>query len=650
MAAPTTRLLRAGFAAVIVVFVAVMLLAVRALNRAEDSNLRLVHAEKVLAHIQSVLTRCVDAETGIRGFLLTNDERFLRPFDEAKGALPTELDTLAALTADNRKQQGEVEQLRKQVDNHIDLLRRLRLERKRTRPLRPRAAIEQQDVMDRVRATLHRMETEELRLVQERMGEDARAMRRARALGTLVFASIGGLLIWVYVLLDRDERRRAAGAVALREANDTLERRVQERTAAWAMANAELAAVVKREQQARGELESASRLKDEFLMTVSHELRTPLNTIHGWVRMLQAGTVPVEQRARALEVVERNTRAQARLVEDLLDVSRIVSGKLQLKVRRVELRAIVQAVVESMRPAAAAKSIEVEASMTGGPFLVMGDPDRLQQVVWNFLSNALKFTPTRGQVAVMLDVRAGTVRLTVMDSGIGIAREFVPFVFERFRQGDSGTTRAHGGLGLGLAIVRHLVELHGGSVEVDSPGVNQGTTFRMLLPLARPSAETPAAVEDDRSAVSEQPLAQVVGRLDGRRVLVVDDEAEARALLSHVFEHAGALVTTAASSREAWALLQLETPDVLVSDIEMPGEDGYTLMRRVRGPELPFAGRMVAVAVTAHARPEDRMRALQAGYQWHVPKPLEPAELVSIVASLLSPGGQANGPVSLAPS
>jgi signal transduction histidine kinase/ActR/RegA family two-component response regulator len=643
---PTTRLLRAGFAAVIVVFVGVMLLTARALTRAEESNLRLVHAEQVVARVQGVLARCVDAETGLRGFLLTNDQRFLKPFDEAEKALPKELNTIAELTADNSRQQTEVEQLRTQVASHIELLHRLLSERTRSRPLKPRAAIEQQLVMDRVRATLKRMETEELRLIQERVGDDARAMRRARALGTLVFASMGGLLVWVYVLLDRDERRRAASAEALREANDTLERRVQERTAAWAIANAELTAVVKREQQARVELESAGRLKDEFLMTVSHELRTPLNTIHGWVRMLQAGTVPVEQRARALEVIERNTRAQARLVEDLLDVSRIVSGKLQLKVRRVELRAIVHAVVESMRPAAAAKSIEVETSMGGGPFVVTGDPDRLQQVVWNFLSNALKFTPARGQVAVMLDVRAGTVRLTVMDSGIGIAREFLPFVFERFRQGDSGTTRAHGGLGLGLAIVRHLVELHGGSVEVDSPGVNQGTTFRMLLPLARPSeADSPDAEDVDRSPAS-QSLVPTAARLDGRRVLVVDDEAEARALLSHVFEHAGALVTTAASSREAWALLQLETPDVLVSDIEMPGEDGYTLMRRVRGPELPFAGRMVAVAVTAHARPEDRMRALQAGYQWHVPKPLEPAELVSIVASLLSPG-QATGPVSL---
>jgi signal transduction histidine kinase/ActR/RegA family two-component response regulator len=647
--APTTRLLRAGFAAVIVVFVGVMLLTARALTRAEESNLRLVHAEQVLARVQGVLARCVDAETGLRGFLLTNDQRFIRPFDEAQDALPKELNRIAELTSDNPRQQSEVELLRTQVAAHLNLLRRLRLERKNKRPLKPSAATEQQLVMDRVRDTLKRMEAEEVRLVQERVGDDARAMRRARALGTLVFASMGGLLVWVYVLLDRDERRRAVSAEALRDANDTLERRVQERTAAWAIANAELTAVVKREQQARVELESAGRLKDEFLMTVSHELRTPLNTIHGWVRMLQAGTVPVEQRARALEVIERNTRAQARLVEDLLDVSRIVSGKLQLKVRRVELRAIVHAVVESMRPAAAAKSIEVETSMGGGPFVVTGDPDRLQQVVWNFLSNALKFTPARGQVAVMLDVRAGTVRLTVMDSGIGIAREFLPFVFERFRQGDSGTTRAHGGLGLGLAIVRHLVELHGGSVEVDSPGVNQGTTFRMLLPLAHPSeADSPDAEDVDRSPAS-QSLVPTAARLDGRRVLVVDDEAEARALLSHVFEHAGALVTTAASSREAWALLQLETPDVLVSDIEMPGEDGYTLMRRVRGPELPFAGRMVAVAVTAHARPEDRMRALQAGYQWHVPKPLEPAELVSIVASLLSPG-QANGPVSLTSS
>jgi len=371
-----------------------------------------------------------------------------------------------------------------------------------------------------------------------------------------------------------------------------------------------------------------------------------LNTIHGWVRMLQAGTVPVEQRARALEVIERNTRAQARLVEDLLDVSRIVSGKLQLKVRRVELRAIVHAVVESMRPAAAAKSIEVETSMGGGPFVVTGDPDRLQQVVWNFLSNALKFTPARGQVAVMLDVRAGTVRLTVMDSGIGIAREFLPFVFERFRQGDSGTTRAHGGLGLGLAIVRHLVELHGGSVEVDSPGVNQGTTFRMLLPLARPSeADSPDAEDVDRSPAS-QSLVPTAARLDGRRVLVVDDEAEARALLSHVFEHAGALVTTAASSREAWALLQLETPDVLVSDIEMPVEDGYALIAKVRALGADEGGRTPAVALTAYGRMQDRMRSLAAGYTMHVPKPVDPGELTTIIASVaMRPPTHVSGPV-----
>jgi signal transduction histidine kinase/ActR/RegA family two-component response regulator len=447
---------------------------------------------------------------------------------------------------------------------------------------------------------------------------------------------MGALLVWVYVLLERDERRRAANAAALRDMNDALERRVEERTTAWATANAELSAVVAREQQARADLETASRLKDEFLMTISHELRTPLNTIHGWVRMLQTGAVPEPQESRALDIIERNTRAQTRIVEDLLDVSRIITGKLQLHVRRMDLRGVVQASIESIRPAAAAKGIELDTRIGEGPFLVTGDADRLQQVVWNFLSNALKFTPARGRVTVTLDRQENAVRLSVADSGIGIVREFLPFVFDRFRQGDTGTTRTHGGLGLGLAIARNLVELHGGSVEVDSAGLDQGTTFTVQLPSAAP------ARDGQQSEPLEGPLApsasplDAAHRLDGRRVLVVDDEPESRDLLAYVLGHAGAKVATASSAAEAWAMLQSDAPDVLVSDIEMPGEDGYTLIRRARGLSTVQMRRMVAVAVTAHARPKDRVRALQAGYQWHLPKPLEPAELVSVIASLLS--------------
>ena len=636
----TPPLLRAGFAAVLAVFVTVTLLAFAALQRAETSNLLLVHTEQVLARIEAVLARSVEAETGTRGFLLTGDRHFLEPFDEAERALPGQLDDLATLTADNSRQQQRVELLRSRVASHIHLLRLLLIDREHDWPLRPQKALEQRAMMTAVRATLHVMQEEELELRNTRIREDARALQRTRVLGGVVVALMAVLLVWVYVLLERDERRRAANAAALHEANDALERRVNERTAAWAEANAELSAVVAREQDARVELETASRLKDEFLMTISHELRTPLNTIHGWVRMLQTGAVPEAQQARAFDIIERNTRAQTRIVEDLLDVSRIITGKLQLNVRRVDLQTVVQAGIESIRPAAAAKGIELESHVGTGPFDVTGDADRLQQVVWNFLSNALKFTPARGRVSVTLDRSEDAVRVSVADSGIGIVPEFLPFVFDRFRQGDTGTTRAHGGLGLGLAIARNLIELHGGSVEVESPGLNQGSTFRVLLPPVTSAA--PAAHEGNAERlVGREPNQESSQRLDGCRVLVVDDEPESRDLLSRVLEHAGAQVATASSAMEAWAALQADAPDVLVSDIEMPGEDGYALMRRARALSDAPAGRLIAVAVTAHARPTDRVRALQAGYQWHLPKPFEPAELVWVISSLLKGNARA---------
>ena len=634
-------LFRAGYAVVLCVFVAVTLLAFGALERAERSGQWLNQTEQVLARIEGVLARSVDAETGTRGFLLTGDRDFLAPFYDAERTLTPDLDGLASLTRDNPRQQQNLEQLRTQVGSHIHLLRLLRLDYEHDRPIRPDKALEQQKMMNTVRTTLRHMQQEELGLRDVRQREDARAMQRTRVLGVTVVALMGTLLAWIYVLLERDERRRRANAVALREANDALEHRVEERTAAWATANAELSAVVEREQVARAELERASRLKDEFLMTISHELRTPLNTIHGWVRMMQTGAVAESQRAHALDVVERNTRAQTRIVEDLLDVSRIITGKLQLRVSRVDLRAIVQAGVDSIRPAAAAKSIDLDTCTGSAPVFVTGDADRLQQVVWNFLSNALKFTPAHGHVTVSIDSAEDGVRLSVSDSGIGIASEFLPFVFDRFRQGDTGTTRAHGGLGLGLAIVRHLVEMHGGSVEVYSAGVGQGTRFSVLLP---PVPSVGGDLQDDapeRLRALTEAAPDPGHRLDGCRVLVVDDEQESRELLSHVLAHAGARVATVGSAVDAWPVLQADTPDVLVSDIEMPGEDGYTLMRRARALGTPRMRRMLAVAVTAHARPKDRLRALQAGYQWHLPKPLEPAELVSVIASLLAPESEA---------
>ena len=377
----------------------------------------------------------------------------------------------------------------------------------------------------------------------------------------------------------------------------------------------------------------ANRMKDEFLMTVSHELRTPLTAIYGWARMLVTGQIRDDQRQRAIETIERNAHAQTQLVNDLLDVARAVSGKLRLDVQTVDLSHVVLAAIDSMQPAADAKGIRLQARLDPAAGPVSGDRDRLLQIVWNLLSNAIKFTPRDGHVRLTLAKRHDHVELTVADTGRGIAEDFLPHVFDRFRQADAGTTRQHGGLGLGLAIVRHLVELHGGSVMVESAGEGRGTTFRVVIPLtmARVAA---GAEQQGPPPVHEAPTrSDARRRLDGLRVLVVDDEPEARELFSAIVEHAGAEVRVAGSARDAIAILRAWVPEVLLSDIEMPHEDGYVLMEQVSALEGDRP-RPIAVAVTAHSRPDDRLRAVEAGFSWHLPKPVEPAELVAVIASL----------------
>ncbi len=392
-------------------------------------------------------------------------------------------------------------------------------------------------------------------------------------------------------------------------------------------AEAERAELLRREQQAREQAEYANRLKDEFLATVSHELRTPLNAILGWTRMLRGGHVPPERRAHVLETIERNARAQAQLVEDLLDVSRILSGKLRMEFRPVSLTVVVEAAADAVRPTAEARGVSLELD-AGDPGPVVGDPDRLQQVVWNLLSNAVKFTPRGGRVVTRL-AREGDVALVeVVDTGDGIRASFLPFIFDRFRQADSTVGRTHGGLGLGLAIVRHLVELHGGAVAADSEGPGLGSRFQVKLPLQRDvagvSGETPSRPDpEERLSLPEVPL------LTGLHVLVVDDEFDTRELLAEVLSQQGARVTLAASAREA-AEAVAARPDVLISDIGMPGGDGYELIRRLRAAD----DRTPAVAVTAYARGEDARKALAAGFQRHAAKPIEPGALVAIVADL----------------
>lgn len=374
-------------------------------------------------------------------------------------------------------------------------------------------------------------------------------------------------------------------------------------------------------------------MKDEFLMTVSHELRTPLTAIYGWARMLVTGQIREDQKRRAIETIERNAQAQTQLVNDLLDVSRAISGKVRLDVRAMDLSHVILAAIDSMQPAADAKGIRLQAMLDPKAGTISGDRDRMQQVVWNLLSNAIKFTPKGGKVQVTLERRDPHVDVVVSDTGCGIEPKFLPHVFDRFRQADAGTTRQHGGLGLGLAIVRHLVELHGGSVSVESGGAGAGATFRVHIPLTIASPP-PSDPSSRSSAVIDGPKPRASRRLEELRVLVVDDEPQTRELFCAIVEQAGAEVRSAASARDALAIVPSWGPDVLLSDIEMPHEDGYMLMEQVAVLEAEEKHRLIGIAVTAHSRPEDRLRALEAGFQWHLPKPVEPTELIAVIASL----------------
>jgi PAS domain S-box-containing protein len=420
--------------------------------------------------------------------------------------------------------------------------------------------------------------------------------------------------------LVRDKRGKIIGMLAV--ARDITARKREEEGRARLLA---------REQAARRLAEEASRSKDEFLATVSHELRTPLNAMIGWVDMLRAGVLDGPTTARALETVERNMKLQTQLVEDLLDVSRIISGKLRLDVKPVHLVAIIEAAIESVRPAATAKTIEVQTVFEPLTDPVVGDPDRLQQIVWNLLSNAIKFTPQAGRVVVRLERRDEQTELTVRDSGKGISPDFLPFVFDRFRQADSSSTRVYGGLGLGLAIVRHLVELHGGTVSVESAGEGHGATFTVRLPFM-PLRTVGALDVHPTTPPGSLPATQL--NLTGLRVLIVDDSSDERELFTIALERHGAAVTAAASVAEAVKAFEETRPEVIVSDISMPGEDGYDLIRRVRASGVEGGGRTPAVALTAYASAADRQRTLLAGFHLHLAKPVDATELATVVARL----------------
>ncbi len=399
------------------------------------------------------------------------------------------------------------------------------------------------------------------------------------------------------------------------------------------------ARLLEKEQRARTSAEAASRAKDEFLAVLSHELRTPLNAVYGWAHMLKSGQLQGEMLTRALEVIMRNANAQVQLIDDMLDVSRIVTGKMRLDVRPVDLRAVVEAALDVVRPAADAKGLRLQPVLDPRAAGVTGDPDRLQQVVWNLLINAVKFTPRGGRVQVELQRVSSHVEVVVSDTGQGIPPDVLPHVFERFQQGDSTSTRRHTGLGLGLALVRHLVELHGGTVEATSPGSGGGATFMVKLPvaIARQGAAGGGATALARvHPTASTALATTGPSVRGVRVVVVDDDRDGLQLAATILINSGADVRPCASAAAAFEMVKAFRPEVLISDIEMPGEDGYALIRRVRALDDAALARIPAIALTAYGRVEDRLRTLSAGYSMHIPKPVDPTELVVAVASLAS--------------
>jgi PAS domain S-box-containing protein len=441
-----------------------------------------------------------------------------------------------------------------------------------------------------------------------------------------------GSKFWANVVITalRDADGRLQGFAKV-----TRDLTAQQRSKALEADNMRREELLEAERSARIEAQRASRIKDEFLATLSHELRTPLNAILGWTQVLKAQRPPQrDYLERAMETIERNARAQVRLIDELLDLSRIVQGRVRLDVQRVTLPDVIDAACESIQPAAHAKRIRLEKIVDPLAGLVSGDPARLQQVLWNLLTNAIKFTPKGGRVQVVLQRVNSHIELSVNDTGIGIAPDFLPYVFDRFSQKESVAGRSHGGLGLGLAIAKHLVELHGGSIRAKSPGEGNGATFIVDLPLAI------VRVEDERidrihpthaPDIESQPR---LPNLAGVKALLVEDEADSRELIQQVLEAQGAAVTAVASGAEALEILHAGEYDVMLSDIGMPGMDGYHLMRRVRTGDNRYRS-VPAIAITAFARPEDRRKALLAGYQLHIAKPLDIAELVIVVAGLV---------------
>ncbi len=523
-------LLLAGLTVTTVILLIVSGESYRTLRRAEASNHAIVHTEQVLQALEGILESATEAEAATRSYEVAGGE-YVEPITRATRSLSAAVDTITTLAVDNASQQRRISALRHRAADAMDALQGIIARRRVGEEVTRAENDRQRATMDALRTTQREMRFDEEHLLEIRVTADEEASRTTRSAVLMIVGTSTALLACVFVVLFRDAGKREQLSADLWRANEDLEVRVESRTL-------ELRQALDAEQSARREAQDANRLKDEFLMTVSHELRTPLTALYGWARMLATGEIREGQERRAIEAIERNASAQTQLVNDLLDVSRAISGKLRLDVRGVDLSTVVAAAIDSIQPAAEAKKIRVQTILDPNAGPIVGDPNRLQQVVWNLLSNAIKFTPKGGRVQVRLERVNSHVELIVSDSGPGIAPEFLPYVFDRFRQGASGTTRQHSGLGLGLAIVRHLAELHGGSVLAESDGPGRGATFRVILPLTIASRDA-CDVSRLHPTASDRSALPAGRRLDTLRVLVVDDEPQARERFSVIIaEHA----------------------------------------------------------------------------------------------------------------
>ena len=610
-----------GFVSVLLLLVMDATMSLRTETQLHITERQIAEVAGLRFELRALVATYVDAETGQRGYLLTGDEAYLEPYHAALAAIGSpQTAGKSALSPEkaSKELRGRIEALGSQ---RMAMLASA-LSEQRTHGADAALAVMREgrgkELMDRIRALSTELDAE----LESTIKGLLVASQQRLAFSMSVFFSTSVIVAAALIGLFFLTRRHFAEREALAAAQQASHARVETLLAS--------------ERAAHSEATHANKLKDEFLAVVSHELRTPLNAIVGWTTLLREGADDAQELKEGLDTIDRNAHAQARLIDDLLDVSRIISGKVRLRITEVDLREVARAVMESLRPAADARGVKLALTANGEAAEVLGDPDRLPQVVWNLVSNAIKFTPRAGTVEISVERIGSSLALEVRDTGKGIRAEFLPRIFDRFSQEDASTTRGQSGLGLGLSITRHLVELHGGTITARSAGAGLGATFHVEIPMiaVREFSDQPARRPTGRTSFpTPGEGAAPEAKLDGLRILAVDDHADALAILERVLIRAGVEVRTALSVADAFVTLRDWVPDCIISDIGIPGQDGYSFIRQVRSQPPPL-GTVPAVALTAFARDSDRALSLESGFNDHLAKPVEIGALLQKIARL----------------